>query len=131
MIFFNVRKVKSLFAYFSYHIILQGQIIYRSQKALHNLSCSLPLLPLWTHFQLLFLVHRPLATLAFLLFLELVIHASIFHANNSNLCKFTFSVRPILTILLITATHAWPPRPPNIPYSSPVRHFFCKVYHLT
>lgn len=34
-------------------------------KALHNPSCSQLSLPLWTHLQLLFFVHRPLATLAF------------------------------------------------------------------
>lgn len=113
--FLNVQKVKSFIAHNSAITShCKAKILYKSRKALHNLSCSLPLLPLWTHLQLLFLVHRPQATLAFLLFLELVIHASIFHANNSNLCKFTFSVRLTRTILLIIATCAWPSCPLSI-----------------
>lgn len=58
----------------SHHVVRPNSLW--KPKALHNLSHSRLSLPLWTHLQLLFFVHRPLATLAFLLFLELVIRAS-------------------------------------------------------
>lgn len=117
----HIWKIKSFTcSSLNYHITLEGQLLYKT-KTLYNMlqilttfmnSCPTSLSCLLVS-----------SYTDFLLFLELVTHASIFHANNSNLCRLTFLVRPALTILKTD----WPACTPNMPYPSSVLNFFCSL----